>query len=506
MTISNVLQFLLLKALVCLLASFNTSCTGGDVEPERTETGTPDSPGRQLAPSCANIRGKIEWVDGAGSNNGTEIWLVDHGSGSVTARAVQADGSYHFECGLFLENNILSLHLVRGQILVGDFDLVPAQDGVQGAFSYAGGIGFDQGTIKIPRVDGGAGFILGGIPAKVGGGFRVLTDQSASLNSLGTRLWPMSVILSSHLKPMSPFSILQSFYLGYQRPNLYQRDLGSSSMLVFRVSSLESGFVRRVKLLVEKGWLKYSREARDSDDLPGASYWSERDFEVGDEASTDQYRAGIFPGIVPKQGYMALFQIFKSAGSILTAPRFLEEVVSFPPKVTSFGTGPGSSVTAVDYRDEVGRNGLTRPFCENGGIRVVVEPPRDGLPEIQGTRFLAEGLNSRIDVEIEYFGEGQSNESALVPDPNEFNGVYSQRYSLNVEGSLQRQWTPNDRKMAFTSRDGLFGPQKLEIPKDVLLSSISGKTVTFIRLRIVWTNQTTGSTGGTVFWVRKRCS
>jgi hypothetical protein len=475
------------------------------VEPERTEAGTPDSLGRELTASCANIRGRIEWVDGAGSNTGAEIWLVDHGSGSVTARAVQADGSYHFECGLFLESNILSLHLIREQILVGDFDLAPAEDGVQAAFSYAGGIGFDQGTIKIPRVEGGAGFIVGGIPAKVGGGFRVLTDQSAGLNSLGTRLWPISVILSSQLKPVSPFSILQSFYLGYQRPNLYQRDLGLNSMLVFQVSSLESGFVRRVKLLVEKGWLKYSREARDSDDLPGASYWSERDFEVGDEASADLYRAGIFPGIVPKQGYMALFQIFKSAGSILTAPRFLEEVVSFPPKVTAFGTGPGTSVTSIDYGDEAGRNGLTRPFCENGGVRLVVEPPRDGLPEIQGTRFLTVGLKSQIDVEIEYFGEWQSNESALVPESNEFYGFYSHKYAANVDGSLQWVWTPNDRKMVFTSRDGLFGPQKLEIPQELLLSAVSGRTVNLIRLKIIWSNQTTGSTGGTVIWLRKRC-
>lgn len=494
-----------LQALVCFSAWFNTSCAERDGEPDRTEARSPDSGGRELTPPCASISGKIEWVDGAGSNYETEVWLVDHGSGSVIARGVEADGSYRLECGLFSENSILSLHLVRGQILIGDFDLAPAEDGIQGAFSYTGGIGFDQGTIRVPRVEVRSGLIVRGIPAKIGGGFRVLMDQGAGLNGLGAHLWPISVRLSSQIKPLSPLSILQSFYLGYQNPYLYQRDLGSISMLVFQVSSSESGFVRRVKLLVDKGWLKFSREARESEDLPGASYWSEREFEVGNEDSDDLFRTAIYPGIVPKQGYLALFQIFKSAGSILTAPRFLKDVVSFPPKVTSFGTGPGSSVMPIDYRDEIGRNGLTRPFCENGGVRLVVEPPRDGLPEIEGTNFLAEGAKSRIDVEIEYFGDGQSKESAIVPASGEFFGSYAKKYILDVKENLQRSWDPSKRLLVFNSKDGLFGPQKIEIPAELLLSSISGRTVNYIRLRITWSNETTGNTGGTIVWLRKRC-
>jgi hypothetical protein len=503
---TRIFQIFALQILIGFLSSSNWSCAGQDGEGDRNEGAVPDSSERELTAPCASIRGKIEWVDGAGSNNGTEIWLVDHLNGSVTIRAVQSDGSYKLECGIFPENNILSLHLVRGQRLIGDFDFAPAEDGVQGAFSYAGGLGFDQGTIKIARINARDDSIVAGIPAKVGGGFRVLTEHKVSLNSLGSRLWPVSVLFASHLKTISPFSILYSFYLGFQKPHLYQRDLASFSRVEFSVSSSESKFVRRVKISADKGWLKYARSVSDTDDTPGTSYWSEREFEVGDESSIDLYRIGVFPGIAPKRGYIALFQIFKGSGSILTVPRFLDEVVAFPPKIISFGTGLGSSVATIDYGDEVGSNGLTRPFCENGAVRLVVEPPRNGLPESQESSFVAEGEKSQVEVRIDYFGDGQTNDVALVPLPADFYGVYSKEDTRNVGANLQSAWDPMGRIMVFTSKVGLFGAQKIQLPGEVLLSAISGKSVNFIRLRIDWTNQSRGTTGGTVVWLRKRCS
>jgi hypothetical protein len=168
--------------------------------------------------------------------------------------------------------------------------------------------------------------------------------------------------------------------------------------------------------------------------------------------------------------------------------------------------GPGSAVTAIDYQAASQKNGLTRPFCENGELRFVLAPPRSGLPGALGTTYLAEGLSASIEVSLEYYAQGQGSGSQVMAKAGDFSGVYARPQSQSLGGTVTRAWDPANQRLTCSANTGLFGETKVTVPPEVLATTVSGQRVSLTRLRILWKNATTGTGGGTVVWLQKQCS
>jgi hypothetical protein len=473
------------------------------VDPEGRE----DASGRELAASCASLSGRIAWQDEASSNSGAEIWLLDHTLGAVIQRPIRPDGFYRFECGLFAEKSVLSLHLVKDQRLIADFDFSDVQPGIQGAFSYAGGVGHDLGKAVVPRnLRGEIGFLPQGLSARIGGGFRVNPEIAIDLNEFGESFSPLRMTAASQLIIGSPNSILQSFYLADENMAAYRRDLTTFSRVRFRVSTSETGFIRRVNLLGESSWLRFARVPKGDDSGPASEYWSDKQLELRQNENGDLYSIDVFLGFIPKLGDMGFFQVYKSAGSLLSIPRLVDQVVLFPPMVTAFGAGVGAGVSTIDYREQSQKNGLTRPFCDSGDIRFSLQPPRNGLPGSPGVTYLAEGPSARIVVRMEYYAEISGNSPSIESIPEDYSVAFRQAHTQTVDGSVKRTWHPNAQELTFFADNGLYGEKTITIPRGVLPDRVGGQNVSLTKLRIFWEDVKSSTGGGTALWLKKLCS
>lgn len=458
-----------------------------------------------LETSCGDLRGKLGWPGGFGSLHGLEVWLLNHRRLTLTVRPVAEAGTFYFECALFAEEEVYSLHIVRDQRLLADIDFSAIDGGVQGAIAYAGGLGLDLGTLELPSHALGQMFgAPQSIAGQVGGGFRVLPDISATLSTFGQGEPLSGVTFASELIVTTPRVVSEAFYQSDRYPQQYARELARGSRITMRAQAARAGDVRFICVEPPRGLLQYARLPDQQDAAVSALYWSDRAYAVAREGDSDLFAVSVFPGTVPRSGDLALLQVYRTRGGIAEIPLVLKEVVGFPPRVKAFATGPGSTTTLIDYASN-GSNGLTKPFCQTSEVRFVLEPPRNAPPAAEGAQFLAEGGASRIDLHLDYYPEDPAIMERIPSLESDFDGAFAISTSTGVSGTMQRAWNPQQQQMTFTRAEGLFGEQTLAIPQEILLDYARGIKVGRIRLRIRWSNGDQGTAGGTILWLQKGC-
>ena len=489
---------------LAVLAALLSCGSGGSGASEDANSG----PGtvREINSSCADIRGKIIWQGESSELPGTEVWLLDHASFTHVRRSLKSDGTFTLDCPLFSEGHVYTLHVVHNFRLVADLDFSAVDAGVQGAFSYAGGLGFDLGSIEVPLGPRGeVAFIAAGLPARVKGGFRVLPEIQAGISSFGGHDILDKLGIGSQLVLTNPRVILDAFYLNASFPGEYSRELGRASRISLFARAADRGGVRRVRGENGPRWFLSSRTLKSQTAANSSFFWSEIDFNFEAGSNDSDFNVTISSGVSPSLGDLIGIQVFTSKGEIRSYPRYFSEIVGFPPKILSYGTGNPAQASVIDYGSGLS-NGLTRPFCQIGDVAFQVAPPRDRPPENPGSHPLALGAGTQIEVGVEYYPEASSIVEPMVVDSSEFTGVFTSAFSEIVAGTLARSWNPKNQTMIFSRSDGIYDSQELTIPRQVLLGLVKGATVENIRFVIKWIDKNTQTMGATVLWLKKSCS
>lgn len=437
---------------------------------------------------------------------GFEVWVIGHTAGGVYRYELGEDGVFSAPVSAFVEGNIYSLAIVDHFRLVGDIDLAPDVTGTQAAFTYAGGYGFDLGSIVLPLTNHGTVDPEAHPSGEIGGGFAL---QAASATSLAT--FPLPPYLQrfeagSQLDIFEPETLLQAFYRKATNPALYASALNVSSKIQYVLEAKEDGGVKRVFALYAGSWLPSARLSGSEDmTLPAAPLWSQTKFDFT-AASGTLFKASVFPGSFLEGVPLALIKVSpKSDEDAPTpqsvVPRMVSSMVSDPGAVTGIALNTGDTITPVDYTSETDANGVTRPFCPRGDVTLALRGPLD-----QDGAQVAFDLLGTVDVALDFYGVIDGKTTRLPATALDFPVAYQVPIADVPEGGMTRSWDPANLtiRQTYDATAWAAGLQ-VKIPSDMLIISVGPAGVYKIRARVYYRSVTGATEGAVAVWLAKGC-
>jgi hypothetical protein len=463
-------RIVLLAALLAPACGKKGSHKAEPPPPEPTVTGVIDT-------SIKTVSGNLYVGDDAHPAEGFELWTLDHTGGSLRRDQLPPSGAFSLPVEAFGVDHVYTMHVVRAMQLVADVDVSIAQDGVQQAFTYEGGPGFDMGALTL-AVDahGEPDMAVTSVQGKIAGGFSAQPASTATLASFPAPEALSRLAFGSQLYVFEPNSLLHSFIQRAQNPALYAADLATFSRVGLRADGAEAGVGKKVQLQEGGVWLTAARQE-------SGALWSTTNY-LADTADKKAFSASVLPGAVLPLRSIALLRVqVGDTDPEAHVPRVLDAIVTVPPILNAIDLGSGS-VAAIDYA-KTGPNGLTQGFCRTGNVRLAIDPPldQDGAAVSFDT----------VEVAVDYYGvaaDGKILAVDVVPDD------FPAPYNAVIDGS----WDPATRTFKLFP-----APDLIPIPGDLFLVNAKAGGVFYLRLRVYAKNSKGATEGAIAVWFDNAC-
>ena len=479
---------------ICL-ACGHAANTGGSDAPV---TNTPG----QLALSSANVTGTFVLGAAAAPASNYDLWIFDHTTPNLDTVPLDDFGTLRVPLQHFSVGHTYSMHLLKDSYWLGDFDLAGATPGVQPAFVYQGGLGFDLGTVQL-SVDsyGTAAVQNAGIAATIGGGFSLAPATRATFSDYLLPGHVTSVAFSSQLFVFDAAALLYSFYGKADHPVAYARDLKRFYRLGGLVMARDETAVIGVRLTQAGQWQKAARLPSDDLAEPEASGLLGRLPQDLIKVSPSRYEYSVYSGGMPAATAVAVVTVQPDGGAEVDVPRRIGRLLSMPPKVTAVATSGGTPV-AVDYTIASSANGLTSPICRTGEVVVDIQPPLDAA----GSAVDA-SVFDRIEVVFDYFRDGDQRTAKIIVDSGSFAAPYAAALTDNSLVGLRRDWDPTKQMLTFTlgATAQALGSQELRIWPELFVATSAGKAANAVRLRIYYRSDAEATAAASAIWFKSGC-
>jgi hypothetical protein len=429
---------------------------------------------------------------------GVELVLSNWTDLSMRTYPVKSDGGIVLALTEFQEGQIYSLHLINEDQKVADLDL-SINAGLQSAFVYRGGYGFDLGQIIIPK--DGRGIILvpdSGLEANIGGGFSI--DDSSELSLEG---FPEpSFTTETDVKPSMIVSDAADLYYGILNPldSLeIERVRSRYSALSFRVNAKSEDSVVRSFISRISDWYKGAKIIPDefaSDS--STAFWLNTDYALTQDGTI--FSADVVTGeeVVNKLIYLKVegkdppqSERLRVVSSSYSTPPYLEGVSLI-----------GGVPSAVNYGLPSLTNGLTTPFCHaSGDVVLDVLPPKD----MNNEPVLGDVLDI-IEMRIDYYHQ-QGGVATLLDPASALIAPFDQDIDAAVVGNYTESWqaTSKMKVFAMSAASALLTKHRLILESALFPTTLGGKTVSRIKVKMLFKNKNHPGKSGSVIWIRKDC-
>lgn len=485
--------------MVCSLL-FNCGKEGG--EETKSQPAPTPTPGI-VDTSIKTIAAMVYVGDTTHPAKGYELWTLDHTGATFRRDLVSDTGSVSLPTGAFTVGSVYTMHLVKDGLLIADVDLSAAA-AVQAAFTYLGGPGFDLGNLILDADEQGAlDLTQTSVRGVIGGGFSAQPESTKSFQTFPAPAGLTRLAIGSQLYVFEPSSLLHSFYQRAQNPTLYAQDLASYSRVGIHINAASADIIRAAQLEEAGPWLTAARLALADDDPPrgAGALWSASDFKIA-AADKKDFSASVLAGALLPSRSMILMRVrIGDTDPDYLVPRMLGAVVAVPPLLQSIDLGSGT-LAAVDYTATSGANGLTRPFCRAGALRLGVVPPKDDAGLV-----ISASLLDTIVVAPDYYGVAANGKVlALAVTPGDFPLAW-QASATDTIGDSQRLWDPSASRFTITlgTADAARAVQVLPFPADLFMASVASGGVAYVRLRIYFKSAAGATESAFAVWFNNTC-
>jgi hypothetical protein len=500
-------KFLLLLLGLCYLGVVTQSCgTFGNEEDgdagdsDDDSTTTPDT-----GTSTNYVTGLFQLDEDETPAAGYQIWILNHSERSFVSIDLDEFGAFSRSVRDFQNSSIYTIHLVnKDYVEIGMLDMSAAAEGVQGAITYNGGLGFNMGTV-IVNIDskGVVDEDSTGLDVKVGGGFSVSTSSTIDFKSFPFPEYATKIDLESELTVFEPSKLLNSFYLRDTNTESYSLALAENSRIYGFVASTAEDGISSASVFRSGDWLSSARIAPNTYSNPDeGALWSVSSYNFT-APNSSTFEANIYSGRVVKKNTILLVSISPNSESQpFIGPTVLRYSFSMTPKLDAISV-TGGTPSEIDYTSSSAENGLTRPFCVTTSDLVFdLDPPEDA----DGTAVTHTVLDT-IQIDYVYYYLKSSKLTAVSPDASDYGGDFGEDYSDTSLADITRNWDVSEQSATFTlgTTAGASSPRQVTAWGDLLLDTADGKTVDKIELRIYFKHSADLQRSGIVVWLDPDC-
>jgi len=503
----NILNHKFYKVLILgLLVVIGFSCGRmGSHEDTENKSGGDDASRRGVVSvTKSTVIGSFSLSNNTVETSSLQLWILNHTESSLMQIPVDSEGSFTISISKFLEGSVYTSHLVTDDFReIGMIDISSNLDGMQSAFKYVGGVGFNFGEMAVAldkegKLESGAA-----ISGAVGGGFGVELDADLTINSFKFPSYVESALVSSSLIINNTSVLLNSFYLRKQNSSAFARDLEKYTAIYAQISTNESDAIDRVSVFRTSRWLESSRLVQDfSSGVETSQLWSLNSYTFNKDSDT-KHSASVFSGKVVNADSIVLLSIVPtSRAAQFIGPRVIRSAFTMPPQITAISLNESPTV-AVDYLDREAENGLNRPFClGSDDVKLDIYAPQD-----QQGEYVSHTKLDTIRTKIYYYIENAGALETVEVVSSDLGSVYEQDTIDSSLDDITRYWQVSSKELKFVLGDtvGSNSMKSIRIPIDLFVGSTQGKQISKIKIKIIFEDSQYTDVSGSVVWFDTDC-
>jgi hypothetical protein len=429
---------------------------------------------------------------------GVELVLSNWTDLSMRTYPIKNDGSVTLALSEFAEGQVYSFHLIIDDQKVADLDLATTS-GLQSGFVYRGGYGFDLGQIIIPKDSRGIILVSdSGIEASIGGGFSIDDDNGLTLEG-----FPAPIFTSeAAVMPSMIVSDAADLYYGILNPLdsiEIERVRSKYSALSFRVNAKSTDAVVRSFISRTSDWYKGAKIIpSEFASSSSAVFWLNTDYMLTQNGTV--FSADVVTGeeVVNKLIYLKVEGKDPPQSELL---RTVDSSYSTPPYLEGINL-TGGIPTVLDYDLPSLTNGLTTAFCHASGsvvMDVFAPSDKDSVP------VLGDILDT-IEMSLDYYSQQGGVASQIAPT-SPLIAPYDKDITATVVGNYTESWHAELKAKTFVmnSAAALLSKHRLTLESTLFPTALAGKTISRIKVKILFKSRNHPGKSGSVFWIRKDC-
>jgi hypothetical protein len=181
--------------------------------------------------------------------------------------------------------------------------------------------------------------------------------------------------------------------------------------------------------------------------------------------------------------------------------RTVDSSYSTPPYLEGINL-TGGTPTAVDYDLPSSTNGLTTPFCHasNNIVLDVFSPAdKDSVPVLGN-------ILDTIEISLDYYAQ-QGGVATQIAPTSPLIAPFDKDITDAVVGDYTESWQAELKTKTFVmnSAAALLTKHRLTIESTMLPTALAGKTISRIKVKILFKSKNHPGKSGSIFWIRKDC-
>jgi len=277
------------------------------------------------------------------------------------------------------------------------------------------------------------------------------------------------------------------------------RILGKYSALSVEGVAAKLGDVVRIFVSREASWHGTAKLlGEDFSELSSSVFWRTTAFHLKQNGL--HFFADVLPGI-SLLNRLIFLKIEGVDPPQFEIPRMVASGYTKPPLLKSIAL-TGGSPSAINYSDAATENGLTLPFCHSSSeIVAVFSLPQDlAGAAVDGT------VLDQIVISFDYYARA-SGVTTKIEQNAPLAAPYNKDVAESEVGAYVQSWQATSKSLVRTMSAAVekSADHSLSVPADLLPNSLGGKTVTRIRVKVLFKGKNHPGKSGSVFWIRKDC-
>ncbi len=487
-----------LKKFVVFLALTLLFACGKDGDSSSDDGGGGGGEGGDIGNDPKNVTGRFFFESTTIPAAGIELVLSNWTDLSMRTFTVKSDGSILVALSEFAEGQVYSLHLIDGDQKVADLDL-STNAGLQSGFAYQGGYGFDLGDVVIPKDNRGIVLVPDtGLEANIGGGFNIADNSELTLQG-----FPIpSFTTEADVQPSMVVSDAIDLYYGVLNPAdafEIERVRSRYSAISLRVKAMSADSVVRSFIGRVADWYRGTKVI-PSEFSPESStvFWHHSEYELSKNGTT--FSADVITGedVVNRLIYL---KVEGKEPPQAERIRIVSTSYSTPPYVEGISL-LGAVPVSIDYSLPSTKNGLTTPFCHSDGDIVLdILPPKD-----MDTEAVLGDVLDTVELGIDYFNQKDGNTSQIAAT-TPLIAPFDKDIAGATVGDYSESWQAATKTKTFAMGAGAISLTKhrLTLESSLFPALLGSKTVSRVKVKILFKNSNHSGKSGSVFWIRKDC-
>ena len=156
----------------------------------------------------------------------------------------------------------------------------------------------------------------------------------------------------------------------------------------------------------------------------------------------------------------------------------------------------------IDYSSPTLENGLTNPFCHSSGNVVLdILPPKD----MNYDPVVGDVLDT-VELGIDYFNQTDGRTSQIAAT-TALVAPYDMDIVASTVGDYSESWEAASKTKTFIMGAGstAFTMHRLTLESELFPTLLGGKTVSRIKVKILFKSNNHSGKSGSVVWIRKDC-